>query len=127
MSRCHRERGDQSMGIQVGERALDQLTESGGQWSDSMVMLGATILAAYYTRGDLAYANQFAEALIDRAEAIGSPRSLMATYWNAAFVAESRGDFDGAQKQTKRANTHQSKEDDPRYLSRLRTAYALFL
>jgi tetratricopeptide (TPR) repeat protein len=89
-----------------------------------MVMLGATILAAYYTRGDLAYANQFAEALIDRAEAIGSPRALMAVYWNAAFVAQARGEFEAGLKLAERAIALLGEENDPRNLSRLRMAYA---
>jgi tetratricopeptide (TPR) repeat protein len=127
LSRCHRERGDVATGIRVGEEALQRLTEGGGQWSDSTVMLGATILAAYYSRGDLAYASQFAQALIERAEAIGSPRALMAAYWNAAFVAESRGEFETALKLSERAIAFLSEENDPRNLSRLRAAYALFL
>jgi tetratricopeptide (TPR) repeat protein len=127
LSRCHREHGDLATGIRVGEEALERLAEGGGQWSDAMVMLGATILAAYYTRGDLAYANQFAEALIERAEVIGTPRALMAAYWNAAFVAESRGEFEVALKLSERAIALLGEENDPRNLSRLRTAYALFL
>ncbi len=127
LSRCHRERGDLAASISSGEAALDRLTESGGQWTDSMVMLGATVLAAYDDRGDLAYATQFAQALVERAEAIGSPKALMAAYWNAAWVAESRGDFDGALKLAERAIALLGEENDPRNLSRLRTAYAHFM
>jgi tetratricopeptide (TPR) repeat protein len=127
LSRCHRERGDLAASISSGEAALERLTETGGQWTDAMIMLGATILAAYDDRGDLAYANQFAEALIQRAEAIGSPKALMAAYWNAAWVAESRGDFGVALKLAERAIALLGEEDDPRNLCRLRTAYAHFL
>lgn len=127
LSRCHRERGDLVSSITVGETALDRLIETNGQWTDSMVMLGATVLAAYDVRGDLAYANQFAQMLINRAEGIGSPRALMAAYWNAAFVAESRGEFEGALKLAERAMALLGEEDDPRNLSRLRNAYAQFL
>jgi tetratricopeptide (TPR) repeat protein len=127
LSRCHRERGNLAVSIAVGERALDSLTETNGQWSDAMVMLGATTLGAYYYRGDLAYANQLAQTLIDRAEAIGSPRALMAVYWNAAFVAESRGEFEVGLKLVERAIALLGEENDPRNLSRLRYTYALFL
>lgn len=127
LSRCLRERGDLAASIRAGEEALERLTEGGGQWSDSMVMLGATVLAAYYFRGDLAYANQLAQALIERAEAIGTPRALMAAYWNAGLVAEQRGEFDAALRLAERAIALLGEENDPRNLSRLRTAYALFL
>jgi tetratricopeptide (TPR) repeat protein len=127
LSRCHRERGDFAIAIEVGEAALQTLTETTGQWSDSMVMLGATVLAAYIFRGDLAYANQFAQRIIDRAEAIGSPKALMAAYWNAGFVAESRGEYRNALKLAERAMALLGEEDDPRNLSRIRNAYAIFL
>jgi tetratricopeptide (TPR) repeat protein len=127
LSRCHRERGDFANAIDTGEAALRTLTETTGQWSDAMVMLGATVLAAYIARGDLAYANQFAQVLIDRAEAIGSPKALMAAYWNAGFVAESRGQFDDALKLAERAMALLGEEDDSRNLSRIRDAYASFL
>jgi tetratricopeptide (TPR) repeat protein len=127
LSRCHREQGNLATSIAVGERGLERLTETNGQWTDTMVMLGATTLGAYYYRGDLAYANQLAQTLIERAEAIGSPRALMAAYWNAAFVAESRGEFETGLKLVERAIALLGEEDDPRNLSRLRYTYALFL
>lgn len=127
LSRCHREHGDLAESIRVGEQALDQLTRMGGPWTDGMVMLGATVLAAYHSRGDLAYAHQLAQILVARAEAIGSPRALMAAYWNAAFTAESRGDVSAALKLAERAIALLGEENDARNLSRLRTAYANFL
>jgi tetratricopeptide (TPR) repeat protein len=127
LSRCHLERGDLAESIRVGEEALEQLTEFGGQWSDAMVMLGSTVLAGYEVRGDLAYANQLAQALIERASAIGSPKALMAAFWNAAFVAEARGELDVALKLSERAIALLGEEDDPRNLGRLRVAYAMFL
>jgi tetratricopeptide (TPR) repeat protein len=127
LSRCHRERGDLAASISTGEAALERLTEGGGQWTDAMVMLGATILAGYEVRGDLAYATQFAQALVHRAESIGSPKALMAAYWNAAWVAEARGDVDVALKLAERAIALLGEENDPRNLSRLRSAYAHFL
>ncbi|MCO6009935.1 helix-turn-helix domain-containing protein [Actinoallomurus purpureus] len=127
LSRCHRERGDLARSIQVGEDALEQLTAAGGQWTDTMVMLGSTILAAYEQRGDLAYARQLATMLIERAEAIGSPRALMAAYWNAAWVADLRSDAREALKLSERAIALLGEEDDSRNLPRLRMAYAHFL
>jgi tetratricopeptide (TPR) repeat protein len=127
LSRCLRERGDLAASIDVGEETLARLTETGGPWTVAMVMLGATVLGSYYVRGDLAYANQFAQTLIGRAEEIGSPKALMAAYWNAAFVAEDRGEFEIALKLAERAIALLGEENDPRNLSRLRAAYAHFL
>jgi tetratricopeptide (TPR) repeat protein len=127
LSRCHLERGDLAESIRVGEEALQQLTEVGGQWTDAMVMLGSTILGGYEVRGDLAYANQLAQALVDRASAIGSPKALMAAFWNAAFVAEARGELDVALRLSERAIALLGEEDDPRNLGRLRVAYSIFL
>jgi tetratricopeptide (TPR) repeat protein len=123
LSRCHRELGDLAEAIHVGERALEQLTETGGQWTVTMVMLGATILAAYNDRGDLAYANHLAQMLIDRAESIGSPKALMAGYWNAAFTAEARGEYGAALRLAERAIALLGEENEPRNLPRLRNAY----
>ncbi|WP_289848279.1 helix-turn-helix domain-containing protein [Actinoallomurus spadix] len=125
--RCHRELGDLTTSIQVGEKALDQLTAMGGQWTDAMVMLGSTILGAYIYRGDLAYARQFADMLTVRAEAIGTPKARMAAYWNAAWAAELSGDAPGALKLAERAIALLGEEDDARNLSRLRGAYGHFL
>jgi transcriptional regulator with XRE-family HTH domain len=127
LSRCHRERGDLARSIQVGEDALDRLTAAGGPWTDTMVMLGSTILAGYEQRGDLAYARQLAEILIERAEAIGSPRALMAAYWNAAWVADLRSETREALRLSERAIALLGEEDDPRNLPRLRAVYAHFL
>jgi tetratricopeptide (TPR) repeat protein len=125
--RCHRQRGDLTLSIQVGEEALERLTAVSSQWTDTMIMLGSTILAAYNHRGDLAYARQFADILISRAEAIGTPKARMAAYWNAAWAAELSGDAQGALKLAERAIALLGEENDPRNLSRLRMAYGHFL
>ncbi len=127
LSRCHRQRGDLAKSIEVGEEALDQLTVQGGPWTDAMVMLGSTILAAYEQRGDLAYARQLADMLTERAESIGSPKALMAAYWNAAWVEELGGDAQRALALAERAIALLGEEDDPRNLSRLRIACGHFL
>jgi tetratricopeptide (TPR) repeat protein len=127
LSRCYRLRGDLTESIRVGEEALEHLAATGQPWTDAMVMLGSTVLAAYEQRGDLAYARQLSELLIERAETIGRPMALMAAYWNAAWVAEQRGDVHGALRLSERAIALLGEEDDPRNLSRLRMAYAHFL
>ena len=125
--RCHRELGDLTRSIEVGEDALQRLTDSGGPWTDEMVMLGATILAAYIYRGDLAYSRQYADMLTERAEAIGTPKARMAAYWNAAWTKDLSGDAQGALKLVERAIALLGEEDDARNLSRLRLAHGRFL
>ena len=127
LSRCQWERGDLTESIRLGEGALEQLAKGGGPWTDAMVMLGSTVLAAYEQRGDLAYAQRLAAVLTAHAETIGSPRALMAAHWNAAWVADLRGDVDEALKLAERAMALLGEEDDPRNLSRLRMACGHFL
>ncbi|MCW2945381.1 MAG: helix-turn-helix domain protein [Actinoallomurus sp.] len=127
LSRCHWERGDLAESIRLGEGALEQLTQTGGAWTETMVLLGATVLAAYEQRGDLAYAQRLAAVLTAHAEAIGSPRALMAAHWNAAWVADLRGDAHEALKLSERAMALLGEDDDSRNLGRLRMAYGHFL
>jgi tetratricopeptide (TPR) repeat protein len=127
LSRCHWERGDLAESIRLGEGALEQLTQTGGAWTEAMVLLGATVLAAYEQRGDLAYAQRLAAVLTAHAEAIGSPRALMAAHWNAAWVADLRGDAHEALKLSERAMALLGEDDDSRNLGRLRMAYGHFL
>lgn len=127
MCRCHRDSGALTEAIEVGEAALRRLTETGGSWTDEMVMLGATVLAAYVYRGDLAYATQLAVSLTGRAESVGTPRALMAAYWNAGWVASLRGDVHEALQLSERALALLGEENDPRNLCRLRVACARFL
>jgi tetratricopeptide (TPR) repeat protein len=127
LSRCLRERGDLSESVQVAEDALRHLTASGGEPTDVSVHLGATLLAAFIERGDLVRARQLADQLINRAERIGSPKGRMAAYWEAAYVAEIRGEYDEGLMLAERALLLLGEDDDPRNLSRLRLAYASLL
>jgi transcriptional regulator with XRE-family HTH domain len=127
LSRCLCERGDLSESVQVAEDALRRLTASGAESTDASVHLGATLLAAFIERGDLVRARQLADQLIDRAERIGSPKARMAAYWEAAYVAEIRGEYDEGLVLAERALLLLGEDDDPRNLSRLRLAYASLL
>jgi tetratricopeptide (TPR) repeat protein len=127
LSRCHRERGDLNESIRLGEGALEDLITTGGPWSDAMVMLGSTVLGAYIYRGDLAYGRQLSATLIERAEEIGTPRALMAAYWNAAWIEDLRGKAQAALRLSERALALLGEVDDLRNLSRLRYTYAHFL
>ncbi|TNY35803.1 helix-turn-helix domain-containing protein [Thermomonospora catenispora] len=124
LSRCLRERGDISASVEVAEEALRKLLASGAEATDGAVHLGASLLAAYIERGDLVRARQLAEQLIERAERIGSPKARMAAYWEAAYVAEVRGDYEEGMALAERALPLLGALDDARSLSRLRIVYA---
>ncbi|MBO4274077.1 helix-turn-helix domain-containing protein [Microbispora triticiradicis] len=125
LCRCHRERGDYSAAVQVGEHALETMARSG--WNDGLVELGATLLSVYLWRGDLLRAGHFATELLAAAEALGTPRSAVASSWNAALVAEQVGRGEEAINLIERALAIQSETGEPRNLARLRQAYANML
>jgi tetratricopeptide (TPR) repeat protein len=131
LSRCLRERGDISAGVQIAEDALRQLIASGADSTDAAVHLGAALLAAFIERGDLVRARQLAAQLVERADRIGSPRARMTAYWKAAYVAELRGEYEDGVALAERAMMLAPEAgpgvglgDDPRDLSRLRIVYA---
>lgn len=126
-SRCYHEAGDLDLAIQTGEEAMRFAAELGLQSSDEYVRLGCTVLAAYYERGDLARATVMAADLIQNAEASGAPHTRGAAYWNAAIVAESRGQIGEALALVDRAQALLGESDDRRNLSRLRVGYAWLL
>lgn len=111
--RCLRESGALSRAISVGEAALAELADPGDlfgktadarrAWSDVTVPIGATLLAAYHERGDLARAQQLAARLVAAAESGGGRRARVAAYWNAGLVAAARGRHDTALRFTERA------------------------
>ena len=127
LCRCHRERGDFGAGVAAGERGLDRLSGQGKSWTESMVMLGATLLSVFYERGDLVHARQFAERLIERAEEVSSTTARAAVYWNAGIAAEYRGELDEALRLVERALALLGENDDARNLARLREDYGRLL
>ncbi|GAA2425286.1 hypothetical protein GCM10010191_41950 [Actinomadura vinacea] len=132
LSRCLRERGDISAGVEVAEDAMRHLIATGADSTDAAVHLGAALLAAFIERGDLVRARQLAGQLVERAERIGSAKARMAAYWEAAYVAEIRGDYEEGVALAERALLLAGKDvpggvapsDDPRDLARLRIVYA---
>ncbi|WP_327044922.1 helix-turn-helix domain-containing protein [Microbispora sp. NBC_01189] len=125
LCRCHRERGDFSAAVKVGEHALETMARSA--WTDALVELGATLLSVYLARGDMLRARHFAAELLAAAETLGSPRAAVASSWNAALVAEQTGRGEEALALIERALAIQSETGEARNLARLRQAYANML
>lgn len=130
LSRCLCERGDISTAVRVAEDALRELTATGAETTDGAVYLGATLLMAFVQRGDLIRAHQLADQLVERAERIGTLRARMAAYWEAAYVAELRGDYESGVALAERAFElldEGEQEQDLSCLGRFRLAYASLL
>lgn len=122
LCRVYRQSNRLTEAVEIGERIL--CGPSRPAWSDPLVELGATLLAAYLVRGDHLRARQFAAELLDAAETLGTPRALAAANWNAAFTADHTGHREEALVFAERALALTSETDDPRLLARMRTAYA---
>ncbi|MEU8268382.1 helix-turn-helix transcriptional regulator [Sphaerisporangium sp. NPDC049002] len=125
LSRCYRERGQLAEAVRVGEEAI--MGPGRPVWSDDLVELGATLLAAYDARDDMLRARQFAAELLATAEMLGTPRATVAACWNAAIVAERTGHGQEALALAERALAIQSENGESRNLARLRMQYAVLL
>jgi transcriptional regulator with XRE-family HTH domain len=127
LCRCYREAGDLDLAIQTGEAAMRDAAELGLADSDEYVRLGCTVMSAYYERGDLAQAAKMGRDLTTRADSMGAPHTRGAAYWNAAVVAEARGEVGQALALVDRALALFGESEDRRNLGRLRIAYAWVL
>ncbi|MFC0555785.1 helix-turn-helix domain-containing protein [Planotetraspora thailandica] len=123
LCRCYREIGDFEAAVRVGEDMTSVATAS-PVWNDDLIELGSTLLSVYIVRGDLLRARQFAGELLAAAEALGTPRAIVAACWNAALTAEEVGSGEEAMTLIERALAVQSENGEPRNLARLRSAYA---
>ena len=121
---CSLEAGDLHRAVDVGERALAVAETRGLVGTDDHLRLAATVMAAYFERGDLVHASAFADRWLPVAERVGSRTGQGSIYWNAAIVAEARGDIEQAARYSSRALAHLSEGDDTRDLCRLRVACA---
>lgn len=121
LCRCYRDKGELVAAVQVGERILSGAVRPA--WTDGLVELGATLLSVYWVRGDLLRALQFSAELLAAADLLGTPRSTVASSWNAARIAESIGRAEEALGLIERAYAIQSETATaPRNLARLRAA-----
>ncbi|HUR02199.1 MAG TPA: helix-turn-helix domain-containing protein [Nonomuraea sp.] len=111
--------------VGIGEGVLSGANRPA--WSDLIIELGATLLNVYLQRGDLLRARQFAAELLNAADLLGTPRSMVAACWNAAIVAESTGHGEEALGFAERALAVQSETGQPRNLARMRQAYAALM
>lgn len=122
LSRIYRESDRMTEAVEVCEQILGGAVRP--VWSDLLVELGATLLAAYFFRGDMLRARQFAAELLNAADALGTPRSVVAANWNAAFTAYHTGHDEEALVFAERAMAVQTETGHPRNIGRMRLALA---
>jgi tetratricopeptide (TPR) repeat protein len=127
LCRCYREAGDLDLAISTGQEAMRNAAEMGLDASDEYVRLGCTVQAAYQERGDITKAFLMAGDLVRIADTMGAPHTRGAAYWNAALIAESRGEVAQALVLVERAIAMFGESDDRRNLGRIRVAHALLL
>jgi transcriptional regulator with XRE-family HTH domain len=120
LARVYREAGDLERSIEVAREGVDHLSELGLQASDEGIRLTLVMVAAYHTRGDVAYAAQLSREAIDLADAKGSPQARSRAYWNASVLAASRGRSSEAVQFAERALALLGEGSDERNLARLR-------
>lgn len=95
--------GDAQAAVRAAERAAQHSQEAGQAGTDSHHKLEATLMMAYFEVGDLSLAWNKATQLMEIADTDGSTAGLGAACWNAALVAESRGDVRQALHLSERA------------------------
>jgi tetratricopeptide (TPR) repeat protein len=95
--------GDLTRAVEVGEAAMTEHRASGEPVDETFVELVATLVGCYYERGDVVRAQVLIDGAVDAAEQLGSPRARASAYWNAALVAEGKGDLAAARRLVDRA------------------------
>lgn len=121
------ETGDLTRSVELAETTLHDLRTQGQADGDEALELTSTLVACYYTRGDISSAHRLARNLIAEAERGGSSRARAAAYWNAGVVAEARGDLRTAHVYTDRALALYGESDNARNLALVRMNCAWLL
>ena len=120
LSRCHRNAGDLTLAIEVGERVQATLPALGLDQTDEAVQLALTVAGGYILRGDLSQAARLCEDVIKRTESWASPATRSGAYWNASVAMSERGQIKDAVALATRALALQAEGTDSRNLGRLR-------
>ncbi|MEV3980296.1 helix-turn-helix transcriptional regulator [Nonomuraea sp. NPDC049758] len=120
LCRAYRESERLTEAVEVGEQMISNTSRPA--WNDLLVELGATLLAAYLERGDLLRARQFAAELLNAADALGTPRSIVAANWLASITAAATGHAEESVSFAERAMAVQLEHGAPRSVAIMRAA-----
>ena len=94
--------GEPSRAVEIAQAGLHGAAGGDTVDRDEVTELSATLVFAYYNRGEFVRAHLLVQQVIADAEAADSPRSKAAAYWNAGLVADARGDLRAARAYTER-------------------------
>ncbi len=125
LSRCYRKVGDLGRAVSVGEASLLRLRGAGLAGIDEEFQLVATLAAAYFERGSVAYATRLCREVIQKAEESDSAPARAAIYWNASVRQSESGDPVGALPLSRRALAVLDQAEQFGNLSRLRAQLAV--
>lgn len=120
LTRCHRNQGDVSLAIEVGERIQATLPALGLDRTDEAVQLAMTVASGYIDRGDLNQAARLCADVIRHTEEWASPAARSSAYWSASVAFSERGEIQDAVALATRALALQGEGNDTRNLARLR-------
>ena len=120
LTRCHRNLGDLTLAIEVGERIQATLPALGLDRTDEAVQLAMTVASGYIDRGDLSKAARLCADVMRHAEEWASPAARSAAYWSASVALSERGQIQDAVALATRALALQGEGNDTRNLARLR-------
>jgi len=120
LTRCHRDLGDLTLAIEVGERIRESLPALGLDHTDEAVELAVTVAGGYFLRGDLSHAARLCADMVKGSEEWASPAARSAAYWNASVALSERGQINDAVSLATRALALRGEGNDARNLARLR-------
>jgi transcriptional regulator with XRE-family HTH domain len=127
LARCYRELGDLAYSVDVGERLLGRLRQTGLEQTTQAVEAMTMLAGSLYERGDLHRARAVARQAMTVSELVADPASQAKVLWNASLVEAGLGHTGSALHLSRRALALLAESDQARHLARLRVAHAWLL
>jgi len=125
--RIYRLAGDFTRSIEVGEAAVREVRELGLEGTEEEIRLASSLVASYFSRGDLFGAQHLAAQVITRAEKLGSRKAQGNAYWNACTVAAARGQLTLALELADKTLALLAESSPDRNLAAMRVTYGWLL
>lgn len=125
-ARCLSEQGEDVASLEAARAAVQSAADHRLEGTDDHVQAMSTLVGELYTVGQYADAELVAADLIRLVDSGSSWKARGSAYWNAAGVAEARGDLTTAVAHSERALALLSEGDDERAWARCAIACAWF-
>jgi transcriptional regulator with XRE-family HTH domain/lipopolysaccharide biosynthesis regulator YciM len=121
LCRVYMECGDVNRAIDVGEAVIAADAGETLALREKRAEVISMLAACYYERGDLTRAELLLDGVIEAASDIGSLPGRAAGWWNAAVIAEARGDIETAMALTESALAAYGELDRARAVAMLKS------